>query len=63
MPGWKSGSWGYHGDDGNKFDQLGIGIRYSEPYGANDVVGCGINFHTGRVFFTKNGYNLGTYCR
>ncbi|MCJ1354083.1 MAG: hypothetical protein MMC33_004070 [Icmadophila ericetorum] len=60
MPGWKSGSWGYHGDDGNKFDQLGIGIRYSEPYGANDVVGCGINFHTGRVFFTKNGYNLGT---
>lgn len=29
------------------------------PYTGGDIVGCGINFYTNEVFFTKNGTNLG----
>ena len=60
MPGWRKGSWGYHGDDGQKFDGDGaIVLRYAVTYNTNDTIGCGINLHTGRMFFTKNGRNLG----
>ncbi|KTB14141.1 Vacuolar import and degradation protein 30 [Nakaseomyces glabratus] len=32
---------------------------YSKPYGRDDVIGCGINYVNGSVFFTKNGVFLG----
>ncbi|KAJ9662205.1 hypothetical protein H2198_001556 [Neophaeococcomyces mojaviensis] len=55
------GSWGYHGDDGMKYDQNGEqGILYGPKYGAGDIIGCGVNFITNSVFFTKNGQYLGT---
>lgn len=60
MPGWATSSWGYNGDDGKKFhNPLGVGLRYSYSYNTGDTVGCGINIVTGKLFFTKNGVNLG----
>lgn len=60
MPGWAASSWGYHGDDGKKFNSpLGVGLRYSDVYNTGDTVGCGINIKTGKLFFTKNGVYLG----
>ena len=60
MPGLENTSWGYHGDDGHKFNNsLGTGLRYSEPYNAGDIIGCGIDMRTRKLFFTKNGVNLG----
>ncbi|KAG8931910.1 hypothetical protein FRC01_000600 [Tulasnella sp. 417] len=58
MPGWESHSWGYHADDGRLFTSEGeqpFGPRFS----AGDVVGCGVDFGSGRIFFTKNGVFLG----
>lgn len=60
MPGWASSSWGYHGDDGKRFNHpQGVGLRYYDSYSTGDTVGCGINMKTGKMFFTKNGVNLG----
>lgn len=59
MPGWYPGSWGYHGDDGNFFDQKEDGQKYGPTYGAGDVVGCGVDFVDRSAFFTKNGQHLG----
>ena len=60
MPGWRKTSWGYHGDDGCKFNHpVGIGSKYAEPYAAGDVVGCGLSLQTSQLFFTRNGVNLG----
>lgn len=60
MPGCDTASWGYHGDDGHKYNStLGTGLRYSEPYNAGDTIGCGIDMRTRKLFFTKNGFNLG----
>lgn len=60
MPGWADTSWGYHGDDGKRFNNsYGIGMRYAGTYNVHDTIGCGINMKTGKLFFTKNGVNLG----
>ena len=59
-PGWESESYGFHGDDGDIYNQQSNGKGYSTPFRAPDVIGCGINFRTKTVFFTKNGSNLGT---
>ena len=60
MPGWAASSWGYHGDDGKKFNNpSGAGLRYHDSYKTGDTIGCGINIKTGKLFFTKNGFNLG----
>ena len=62
MPGWHEKSWGYHGDDGKKFNSpTSQGLRYSETYTTGDTVGCGINRRTGKIFFTLNGFNQGKY--
>jgi Ran-binding protein 9/10 len=58
MPGWEPGSWGYHGDDGKIFWD-GQDAEYGPTYGAEDVVGCGVDFTTNSAFFTKNGRYLG----
>jgi hypothetical protein len=58
MPGWDPETWGYHGDDGHKFSNSGMGDSYSETYGIGDTVGCGVD-NERRIFFTKNGKHLG----
>ena len=62
LPGWEQESWAYHGDDGKSFfgESQGQGRQYGPTFGANDTVGCGVNFSTGCAFFTKNGVFLGT---
>lgn len=59
LPGWEAASWGYHGDDGNSFHAQREGKPYSQPYGSGDIVGCGVDLTTHRVFYTKNGHFLG----
>eukprot|EP00936_MAST-01D_sp_MAST-1D-sp1_P000986 g986.t1 len=61
MPGWEEGSFGLH-SDGELYsgDKPGRGRRYTDPFGKGDIVGCGWELSTGRVFFTLNGNTLGT---
>lgn len=59
LPGWESESWAYHGDDGYSFAQCPNGKAYGPKFQSLDVIGCGVNFRTGSVFFTRNGIHLG----
>ncbi|WWC85467.1 uncharacterized protein L201_000331 [Kwoniella dendrophila CBS 6074] len=59
LVGWDKGSWGWHGDDGRSFEGQGRGDRFSETWTTGDTVGCGLDFTTGRAFFTKNGQMMG----
>jgi len=59
MPGWHAGSWGYHGDDGKKFNEQGTGNEFGPRYGRGDIVGCGVDMPANSAFFTKNGEYLG----
>uniref|UniRef100_A0A914H7Y3 B30.2/SPRY domain-containing protein n=1 Tax=Globodera rostochiensis TaxID=31243 RepID=A0A914H7Y3_GLORO len=36
------------------------GLRLHKPFGANDIVGCGINLKDRIVFYTKNGEHFAT---
>ncbi|KAK4450513.1 ankyrin repeat-containing domain protein [Podospora aff. communis PSN243] len=56
MLGHKESAWGYHGDDGRIF---GVNLPYGPKYGEGDVIGCGVNFDEGTVFYTKNGTIIG----
>jgi hypothetical protein len=42
LPGWTKDSYGYHGDDGLKFHENGIGRRFGPKFGPGDTVGCGL---------------------
>ena len=59
LPGWEAESWAYHGDDGFLFTCSPGGKAFGPQFATQDVVGCGINFRTGSIFFTKNGVFLG----
>lgn len=59
FPGWERGSYGYHGDDGNFFQERGWGANYGETYGPGDTVGCAVDLKNGAIFFTKNGKSQG----
>ncbi|KAJ2004157.1 hypothetical protein H4R26_002672 [Coemansia thaxteri] len=59
LPGWDSGSWGYHGDDGNCFNGDGRGTRFGPGFTTGDTVGCGIDFMLRRIFFARNGVFIG----
>jgi hypothetical protein len=60
MPGWDPNSFGYHGDDGGLFHASGSMVQqYGPAYGVGDVVGCGIDFLKGHLFYTLNGKYLG----
>ena len=62
QPGWDRSSYGYHGDDGAVFHGSGVGSkRFGPTYGVGDVVGCGLDYRDGSVFFTKNGRFLGVH--
>lgn len=61
MPGWLGNgapTWGYHGDDGKKFGGIDFSEAWSVGYGPGDIVGCGVNFTDGTIFYTKNGILL-----
>lgn len=57
-PGWEAESYGYHGDDGDIYNQHNNGKRYGPHFGPEDTVGCGVNFRTKTAFFTRNGIFL-----
>lgn len=59
QPGWEEGSFGYHSDDGNKY-QDGKNEIFGPSFGTHDVIGCGIDLITNTIFYTKNGFYLGT---
>ncbi|CCH61098.1 hypothetical protein TBLA_0E00370 [Henningerozyma blattae CBS 6284] len=50
---------GYCGIDG-KLVAGSESKDYSKPYGCHDIIGCGINYVNGTLFFTRNGVMLGT---
>eukprot|EP01124_Arcella_intermedia_P028421 TRINITY_DN5778_c0_g1_i1.p1 TRINITY_DN5778_c0_g1~~TRINITY_DN5778_c0_g1_i1.p1 ORF type:complete len:455 (-),score=118.62 TRINITY_DN5778_c0_g1_i1:36-1400(-) len=59
LPGWVVESYGYHSDDGGIFANNGAEVRSLwKPFGAGDVVGCGIQ--DGRLYFTRNKEKLET---
>ncbi|KFY46704.1 hypothetical protein V494_00368 [Pseudogymnoascus sp. VKM F-4513 (FW-928)] len=61
MPGWRSTSWGYHGDDGEIFHGGYWGKDYADQkYGKGDFVGCLYDFEKRELSFTHNGTVLGT---
>ncbi|OBT86083.1 hypothetical protein VE02_05719 [Pseudogymnoascus sp. 03VT05] len=62
-PGWEPNSWAYHGDDGHSYCCQSSGKSYGPTFTTDDVIGCGVNFHTESAFFTKNGNHLGTAFR
>ncbi|KAK2803455.1 hypothetical protein FQN51_003562 [Onygenales sp. PD_10] len=61
IPGWRDGTWGYHGDDGGIYAESGWGIVPNDDYGSNgkyskgDVIGIGINLNRGSAYTTLNG--------
>ncbi|GET03722.1 concanavalin A-like lectin/glucanase domain-containing protein [Rhizophagus clarus] len=62
LPGCDIHSIGFHSDEGKIFHNEGYtGLTYAEKWGeVNDVIGCGYYSNFQKVFFTKNGKNLGT---
>jgi hypothetical protein len=58
-PGWEADSYGYHGDDGQIYNGANQGKQYGPVFTTGDTIGCGLNFRTGTIFFTRNGVDLG----
>ena len=62
VPGWEKESWGMHGDDGSAFHGGGErGKTFGTAFNLDDTIGCGMNFRTSTLFFTKNGEYCGMY--
>ena len=65
MPGWNRNAIGYHADDGRLFHQDGYGRAFGPTCSVGDRMGCGVDFDSAqdhcyvRVFFTKNGKQVG----
>lgn len=59
-PGMETGSYGFHGSDGNIYANQSLNDKYSKKFGLGDIIGCGVNYTTKTIFFTKNGVSLGT---
>lgn len=58
IPGLIPHSYAYHGDDGKKYGVKATSGIFS-MFKAGDVIGCGINFDSKTIFYTKNGAFLG----
>ena len=59
FPGWNSSSWGYHGDDGEKYSE-GTGTPYGTTFKTGDIIGCYVHLKE-KISFTLNGTSLGKY--
>ncbi|KAJ9104422.1 hypothetical protein QFC21_001917 [Naganishia friedmannii] len=60
LVGWEPGSYAWHMDDGFVFEGRGEGTSKGWPTSTTgDVIGCGVDFTTGKAFFTKNGQMVG----
>ncbi|KAF9493903.1 SPRY-domain-containing protein [Pleurotus eryngii] len=55
LPGSERSSWGYHGSDGYCYASEREGSPYGVQFQTGDFIGCGIDFTTRRMFFTRNG--------
>jgi hypothetical protein len=60
-PGCDSNTYGYHGDGYFWYDNCGkkggiqdLGVDFNLSYTMGDIVGAGVNYVTGEIFFTKN---------
>jgi hypothetical protein len=60
LPGWNSTSWGYHGDNGNKYSEDGDGTPYGPTFETGDIIGCHVRLKD-NVSFTLNGSSLGKH--
>jgi hypothetical protein len=56
-PGWNAWSLGYHGDDGDIYEEVSRGGHSTggRTYGPENTVGCGIDFENGQYLFTLDG--------
>ncbi|PPQ98885.1 hypothetical protein CVT24_003516 [Panaeolus cyanescens] len=59
LPGWELNSWGYYGENGRVLSGDKEGNAFGQPFGVGDIIGCGIDFTTQKVFYTKNGIFIG----
>ena len=60
MPGWDSGSFGWHGDDGKTYrGDRQPGREFSAPWAVGDVVGMGLLPRRREIFLTLNGRQAG----
>jgi hypothetical protein len=59
MIGWDAGSYGYHSDDGCLFGENKIEGTHWPKWSEGDVIGCGIDYARGFIFYTHNGNLLG----
>ena len=73
LVGWDKGTFGWHSDDGMCFEQSGSGSDFAAKWTSmffffevveklivgGDTIGVGVDFTTGRAFFTKNGAFIG----
>eukprot|EP00242_Pyramimonas_sp_CCMP2087_P016646 CAMPEP_0198207392 /NCGR_PEP_ID=MMETSP1445-20131203/10846_1 /TAXON_ID=36898 /ORGANISM="Pyramimonas sp., Strain CCMP2087" /LENGTH=406 /DNA_ID=CAMNT_0043880401 /DNA_START=223 /DNA_END=1439 /DNA_ORIENTATION=+ len=59
QPGWELNSYGYHGDDGNKYSATWKGEKYSTGFTTGDVVGAGLHLGKREIFYTHNGKFIG----
>ncbi|CAD7950055.1 unnamed protein product [Amoebophrya sp. A120] len=59
QPGTEPMSFGYRGDEGQKFLCSNQPEAYGPTFQAGDTIGCGVNWLDGTLFFTRNGTHLG----
>mmetsp|Transcript_18822 Transcript_18822/g.52489 ORF Transcript_18822/g.52489 Transcript_18822/m.52489 type:complete len:547 (-) Transcript_18822:205-1845(-) len=63
LPGWKPGSYGYHGDDGKIFNGVGNGESFGPTFSEGDVISCIWCEVDRTISFAKNGVFLGVAFR
>ncbi|KAK9826873.1 hypothetical protein WJX81_006034 [Elliptochloris bilobata] len=63
QPGWEPQSYGYHGDDGKRFNGNAQGDDFGPTFSTGDVVGAGVHLERQEIFFTLNGKHLGVAFR
>lgn len=52
-------SFAYHSDNGGIYHGAGYKESRAAPFGPGDIVGCGVDYVTGSIFFTRNSKFLG----